>query len=218
MAKGKKKSYVVWIGIEPGVYDTWREAETQIKGFEGARYKAFESQSEALRAFEDGYDLYKKRSYGVAGEGAADRPPQAGGRGNGPIWESISVDAACSGNPGPMEYRGVLSNSKTQIFHQGPFADGTNNVGEFLALVHALALLDKMNKHQMPIYSDSMTAIAWVRNKRAKTLLKRTEKNEVIFDLIARAETWLATHEIKNPILKWNTQDWLEIPADFGRK
>ena len=59
------------------------------------------------------------------------------------IKESIAVDAACSGNPGNMEYRGVYTKTKEQIFHQGPFPQGTNNIGEFLALVHGLAFFKK---------------------------------------------------------------------------
>ena len=53
-----------------------------------------------------------------------------------------AVDAGCSGNPGPMEYRGVDMRTGKQIFHFGPI-QGTNNIGEFLAIVHALALMEQ---------------------------------------------------------------------------
>ena len=134
------------------------------------------------------------------------------------IKESIAVDAACSGNPGNMEYRGVYTKTKEQIFHQGPFPQGTNNIGEFLALVHGLAFLKKEGRDITPIYSDSRTAIAWVRNKKVKTELERTPRNEQIFELIERALKWLNSNTYKNPIIKWETEDWGEIPADFGRK
>ena len=43
-----------------------------------------------------------------------------------PIKESIAVDAACSGNPGKMEYRGVYVADGRELFHIGPFEEGTN--------------------------------------------------------------------------------------------
>jgi len=132
--------------------------------------------------------------------------------------KSISVDAACSGNPGTMEYQGVETNTKRRIFYQGKFKNGTNNVGEFLALVHGLGYLKKHGYDDVPIFTDSKTAMAWVRDKKAKTKLERTADNAVLFDLIARAENWLRTNTYKNPILKWDTENWGEIPADFGRK
>jgi ribonuclease HI len=131
---------------------------------------------------------------------------------------SISVDAACSGNPGTMEYQGVETNTKRRIFYQGPFREGTNNIGEFLALVHGLGYLKKHGHDSVPIFTDSITAMAWVRNKKAKTKLERTTSNAVLFDLVARAEEWLKKNTYKNPILKWETENWGENPADFGRK
>jgi ribonuclease HI len=130
--------------------------------------------------------------------------------------EALCVDAACSGNPGPMEYRGVHLPSGRQIFHFGPM-QGTNNIGEFLAIVHALALL-KQRGSAMPVYSDSRTAQIWVQKRKCKTTLARTPENAPLFDIIARAERWLQTNDYPNPILKWDTNQWGEIPADFGRK
>lgn len=117
-----------------------------------------------------------------------------------------------------MEYRGVWTADKSEIFHYGPAKDGTNNIGEFLALVHALALLQKKNDPSTPIYSDSKTAIAWVKKKKANTQLKPTRHNAELFDMIHRAEKWLKENTWKNPIHKWETEHWGEIPADFGRK
>lgn len=130
---------------------------------------------------------------------------------------AVAVDAACSGNPGPMEYRGVYLGSGQQLFHFGP-VHGTNNIGEFLAIVHALALLEKQGLHDMTIYSDSATAQTWVRKKKCGTKLARTPQTEALLNLVARAEMWLRTHTYRNPILKWQTEEWGEIPADFGRK
>ena len=131
--------------------------------------------------------------------------------------DAWAVDAACSGNPGPMEYQGIDRATGQQVFHYGPM-HGTNNIGEFLAIVHALALLQQMGRPQTTIYSDSRNAILWVKKKKCKTTLVRTPQTEQLHQIIARAERWLATHNYLNPILKWETGKWGEVPADFGRK
>ena len=131
-----------------------------------------------------------------------------------PSW---AVDAACSGNPGPMEYQCVDLQTGAQVFHFGPVL-GTNNIGEFLAIVHALALMEKQGITDKVIYSDSYNAILWVNKKHCKTTLERNSKTEQLYQVIARAEQWLRTHKVTTPIIKWETKQWGEIPADFGRK
>ena len=211
MAK-KNKVYVVWKGKRPGIYPSWADCKAQINGVKGARYKAFASFAEAQKAFSCGYEAYA---------GMPTRNPQPAlapraslGR---PNYHSIAVDAACSGNPGTMEYRGVDTKTGKVLFHQGPFAWGTNNVGEFLALVHGLAFL-KQQQSDRQVYSDSKIAMGWVKQKKCKTKLKQTAKNAVLFELIARAERWLHHNAYTTPIVKWETRAWGEIPADFGRK
>lgn len=201
----KQKFYVVWKGRETGIYRSWKECEEQVKGYDQARYKAFESEQEAEEAFAMGPPAFTRR---------AKELPQTGQR---PIMQSISVDAACSGNPGVMEYQGVDTSTKKRLFHKGPYREGTVNIGEFLAIVHGLGYL-KQRGLSLPIYSDSMTAIKWVRDKKANTKLERSHLNEELFELIERAEYWLKTNTYSNPILKWNTAAWGEIYADFGRK
>lgn len=128
-----------------------------------------------------------------------------------------AVDAACSGNPGPMEYQCIDLATGAQVFHFGP-VHGTNNIGEFLAIVHALALLDKQGDTTKTIYTDSRNALTWLNKKKCKTTLQRTPQTEYLLQVIARAEHWLMTHRYSNPVLKWETGKWGEVPADFGRK
>ncbi len=205
----KHKYYVVWKGRKTGIFTTWTECEKQVKGFVGAQYKAFGSSREAEAAFLAKYDDYKGKPASHGKWKLAESQP---------ILPSICVDAACSGSPGRVEYRGVITETGEQIFHAGPYEQGTNNVGEFLAIVHALTWQFKHNSHT-PIYSDSENAIAWVMNGECKTKLKRTPKNAPLFALIHSAENWLAENELpEDKILKWDTELWGEIPADFGRK
>lgn len=211
MAK-KKKFYVVWKGMQPGLYESWDECKRQIRGYEGAVYKSFPSRRMAEEAYHGHADDYIGKS--IPKEDISDEQKKLIGE---PETPSIAVDAACSGNPGVMEYQGVNTADREPIFHQGPFDDATVNIGEFLAIVHALALLKQKGK-KVPIYTDSMTAISWVKKKKANTKLQHTPKNANVFDMIDRAEKWLHKNTWPNPILKWQTKYWGEIPADFGRK
>ncbi len=212
MAK-KKKYYVVWEGNKPGIYDSWTDCQLQIKGYPGAKYKAFKSREEAEAAFRVAFTGHiSSKAPGTAPKKTAVSEEAR----KEIVWDSISVDAACSGNPGVMEYQGVDTATKSQIFHK-KFSLGTNNIGEFLALVHALALLKQEGK-DTPVYTDSKIAMGWVKRKKAKTQLVRNAKTELLHTLITRAEAWLKNNTYKNPILKWDTERWGEIPADFGRK
>jgi len=201
----QQKYYVVWKGKNPGIYQSWEACKQQVHGFQGARYKSFKSYDEAKQAYKAGYQPQKKT---VAKTRTSDTNY---------ILDSVSVDAACSGNPGDMEYRGVHTETGEQLFHYGPVANGTNNIGEFLAIVHALALLKQQNSLK-PIYSDSVTAISWVKNKRVNTTLDRNDATERIWQLIDRALRWLHNYEYSNELLKWETKKWGESKADFGRK
>ncbi|MFY9242251.1 MAG: ribonuclease H family protein [Polaribacter sp.] len=209
----KKKFYVVWKGRKTGVFTSWNVVKRQVDGFEGAEYKSFSNLNEAEIAFSKKYDDYKGKNTAKPVLSALEKKKF----GN-PILESISVDAACSGNPGKMEYRGVFTHNKKEIFKKGPYLKGTNNVGEFLALVHGIALLKSKNKENIPIYSDSKIAMSWIRQKKCKTNLIFDDANIELLELIKRAENWLRENTFKNPILKWETKAWGEIPADFGRK
>lgn len=214
----KKRFYVVWRGVKPGVYNSWSECKAHVHQFEGALYKSFSTLAEAKQAFTDNpWKHLNASSRGATqrntGKSSGKTPRQS----ESIIAHSIAVDAACSGNPGRMEYRGVYVGDGKEIFHIGPMEDGTNNIGEFLAIVHALALLQKKGS-TLPVYSDSVNAIKWVEKKKCNTKLAPTERNKEIFELIGRAEKWLQTHSYSNPIIKWDTVSWGENPADFGRK
>ncbi len=209
----KKKYYVVWKGKETGVFTTWNACKKQIDGFNGAQYKSFVSEDEAELAITKSFDNYKGKNTKKVTLSASEKAKYGK-----PNLESISVDAACSGNPGKMEYRGVLTHNKKEIFKMGPFNKGTNNIGEFLALVHGIALLKGKKMETISIYSDSKIAISWIKKKKCRTKMVFDASNKKLLHLVIRAEKWLKENSFKNPILKWETKVWGEIPADFGRK
>lgn len=233
----KQKYYVVWNGPSPGVYSSWEACQEAVSGVSGAKYKSFKSQAEAEDAFEMGEEAYEEAK--ASDDSTSNSSSKSGNSGNSgstcdiskpirpaynpaklpaeAIREAIAVDAACSGNPGAMEYRGVYLADGKEIFHYGP-VHGTNNIGEFLAIVHGLALLKQKGLDNMPIYSDSVNAQLWVRKHQCKTTLVRNDQTEKLYLMIERAEAWLRNNTYKNPIIKWQTDKWGEIPADFGRK
>jgi ribonuclease HI len=202
------KFYVVWKGRKTGVFSSWEACAAQVDGFNGAQYKSFASRAAAEQALKGKYATHVGNP--VSGGDWLFAP-------NPPIANSVVVDAACSGSPGPVEYRGVDLCTGKELFRQGPYKNGTNNIGEFLAIVHALRMLEEKGNGR-PVYSDSETAIFWVKTRRCNTQLAANKTNAPLFELIDLAEDWLAEHKKISRVLKWDTKAWGEIPADFNRK
>lgn len=239
------KYYVVWKGYAPGVYDSWEEAEIQVSGFPDAQYRAYKSMEDAVQAFREGFDKdgliqeVKKQVAQLNKEGhqivwdpekstqkeekkqdtATQKKQETATKpvSKNYIKRAIAVDGACEGNPGLGEYRGVYIETGEQVFHFGPTKGATNNIMEYLAIVHCLAFLEKQ-KAYIPIYSDSVSAISWVRKGKANTTITPNDDNVEVVNMIERANMWLQTHSFRVNIYKWETKEWGEIPADFGRK
>ncbi len=211
-----RKFYVVWEGYQPGIYDSWEECKNQIEGYHGAKYKAFSSCEEATEAFRRDQDASLMQFYTFL----TTQPVQQVNYEAFPEirLDAIAVDGACNKNPGGnVEYQGVRVGTGERIFHAGPFFYGSNNIGEYLGIVHALALLAQKGDTSTPIYTDSVTALSWVRRRAHRSTVKFPPESPLP-GLLARADRWLQPHPFQNPILKWETDRWGEIPADFGRK
>jgi ribonuclease HI len=220
----KQKYYVVWKGRSTGIFDTWDACSAQVTGFTGAEYKSFATRAEANAAFRGAYSQYVGKSARVepwelemAGLAEPAGVYEARDGVPGPLLPSISVDSACSGVPGPVEWQGVETETGKRLFRSGPYVQGTNNIGEFLAIVQGLRWL--ADRHlSLPLYSDSKNAILWIKVKKCRTNLRRSIRNKPLFTLVDEAEEWLLENHIPNKILKWDTELWGENPADFGRK
>lgn len=221
----KQKYYVVWQGKMPGIYTSWDECKKQVQGVQGAQFKSFDTLAEAEAASRLPYNsvvVQNTRNTPSTQNTPAlvidDNGMTAVREGveNPPILDALAVDAACSGNPGVMEYQGIYIPTRTRVFHYiAP--KGTNNIGEFLAIVHGLSYLKKHHLNQI-IYSDSVNAISWVRQKQCKSKLPEDPSTAELWNYIHRAENWLRTNSYTTEIRKWDTDHWGEIPADFGRK
>lgn len=209
----KTKYYVVWQWKIPGIYQSWDDCKEQVHEFEWAKYMSFETKESAEKAYKED----SSQSIGKNKPKEKIPSPEEIKKYGIPLEKSISVDGAWNTATGDMEYQGVETERKKILFRQWPFADGTNNIAEFLAIVHALAYC-KEKKLSLPIYSDSRNALSWVKEKKCKTKLEKTGRNDEIFQLIERAENWLEKNTYPNKLLKWETKVWGENPADFGRK
>lgn len=211
----KSKYYVVWVGNEPGIYQTWADCQLQVKGVPQAKYKSYETAAEAQEAFKRGWqkslNFTNSKSKTVKAASSAEASSEE------IDYDSLSVDVGCSGNPGIVEYKGVDTRTGEVLFYHGPIAKGTNNIGEFLAIVHGLAYLKQLGSSKT-IYTDSITALKWIRTKQLATNLVRDESTTEIWTLVDRALMWLNTNTYPNKIVKWDTKKWGEIKADFGRK
>lgn len=219
----KQKYYVVWIGRKPGIYTNWEECQKQTNQFEGAKFKSFDSLAYAEQAYRDGWQKHwgkgkQENTSRRKQSNQSTRKKQADSFSSAEIdYNSISVDVGTHGNPGPVEYQGVDTKTGKVIFSYGPISKGTNNLGEFLAIVHALAYLNKIGSNKT-IYTDSVNAMKWVREKQVSTTLPRDDSTKEIWNLVDRALKWLHENTYENKILKWNTKKWGEIKADYGRK
>lgn len=218
MAKGKY--YVVWVGKKTGIFTSWPECQAQVSGVQDAKFKSFETKALADAAFKDGWRNHwgkGKDTANVKTGTSLKQPALFQAEAASIDYDSISVDVGTRGNPGPVEYKGVDTQTGEILFYVGPIPNGTNNLGEFIAVVHALSYL-KQKGSDKTVYSDSRTALSWLRNKKVASTLKRDASTAKIWELTDEAVNWLQTHTYTNKVLKWNTEEWGEIRADFGRK
>ena len=199
------------VGRKTGIFETWKECNNQVNGFPNARFLSFKTREEAEYAFSKSPGEYwgKREQISIhkLDINLLDEIE----------IESMAVDATCEGSPGIMGYRGVYLKEKKEIFKFGPFKRGTNNIGEFLAIVEALKYL-KTTGRDITIYSDSKVAIGWVRKKVCNTKLEKNEDTSEVYNEIKKAIRWLNENEYPNLILKWETSRWGENPADYGKK
>lgn len=215
----KQKYYVVWVGRTPGIYTSWPECQTQVSAFLDAKFKSYESLSEAKTAYQEGWKKHVAARGKESNKSASSKMPVLSEEIHAEIeWDSISVDVGTKGNPGEVEYKGVDTRSGIVVFTTlEPIEKGTNNLGEFLAIVHGLAFLKKSGSSKT-VYSDSVNAINWVKKKQVSSTLARDETTKEIWGLVDRAVRWLESNSYKNKVLKWQTKRWGEIKADYGRK
>jgi ribonuclease HI len=212
MKTKKPTRYVVWIGKKPGVYTSRDGCRQQVDKFPGARYQGFDSQQLAIHAFDLGYDWFQ--AYKGQNNTHMRRPTECLGQ--------IAVDAACSGNPGILEYQWVVIGQESgqifPLFAGGPYPLGTVNLWEFIALVEAVKYVQTAWSLQI-VYTDSRTALSRYQSRQVKTMLIHNETTLHLYlkvDQCVRRLQWAYQGNVV--VRKWNTALRGECPADFGRK
>lgn len=222
------KYYVIWEGHKPGIYTNWGECQKLVSGYKDAKFKSYTSKQEAEKAYAEGWKKHWGKGVGKSTSSTTGKTVGATRTNKGTTgannttsaeidYDSISVDVGTHGNPGPIEYQGVDTRTGEVLFAKGPISKGTNNLGEFLAIVHSLAYLKKLDSNKT-VYSDSRTALKWLRDKKVATTLVRDESTAEVWNLVDRALDWLHNNTYSNKVLKWETEVWGEIKADYGRK
>ena len=209
MWKSENKFYVVRKWKKIWIFDSRNNCKESVNGFSDAKYKWFSNKEAAEIALQEWWEKYYEVKNVMKKDKAKNEEI--------PFFEeSIAVDAACSGNPWEMEYRWIDLQTWDEIFHE-KFKIWTNNIGEFLAIVHWLKYLWNDNR---VIYSDSKIAMSWVNQRKCKTQINADKNSDfwTTLEAIQWAEKWLKENWIKHKILKRDTENRWEIPADFGRK
>lgn len=128
------------------------------------------------------------------------------------LSQGIAVDAAHSVKNKKTEFRGVDLKTGKVLFYKD-LGNQTINIGEFLAIVEAVKYIIDHDFQPKVIFSDSTTAISWFKNKRTASGKRnpRLMKAEIYLRAIAY---WVDEIEV----IKWDSQKFGEIPADFGNK
>jgi ribonuclease HI len=194
----KNKSYAIYKGRKPGIYDEWFGAhggEAQIKGFPGAVYKGFASRGEAeawlgkmaaVTAGKHQQELFPSVEKTIAAKKSS--------RQSKPVTERlvhhrtketaadvvIYSDGGCSRNPGPGGYGVVLLEGGKRRELSGGFALTTNNRMELTACITGLEALERPSS--VIVYSDSSYVVngiekGWARRWKENDWMRN--KNEI---------------------------------------
>ncbi len=236
----KKKWYVIWRGRETGIFRTWDQCKERTDGFPRARFKSFKSEAEAVKAFTRGPAMATvpntrkarkssqrfnpdqnpiRKASTRTGKRQDKRPKQLTlGLDFKPEPNALVVDGACCLQTGDFEYQAVWLHDKRTAFKSPVLSPGTNNLAEFLGLVAGLRHVAELGL-QCPVYSDSQTAISWVRKRAHKCgpVLQGLVTDEVA-KMMDDAINWLKANPEHPKVIQWMTKHWGENPADYGRK
>ena len=196
----KKKFYSVARGRKTGIFSAWfgpGNAEAQIKGFAGARYKGFVTIEEArewLKSMESG-SLPAGRKVcdkkGSRAETAVPDPEQALKAGTVVIY----TDGGCSYNPGPGGYGVVILRGGQRLELSGGFRLTTNNRMELAACIEGLKELETPSK--VTVISDSKYLVdaatkgwarKWRKNGWMRTKIDAAENYDLWEQLLSLCE------------------------------
>lgn len=179
----KKKFYAVAKGRNPGVYTSWPEAEIQVKGYPGAKFKGFASLTDAKEWVENPPDWQpKKRTITKKNRVARNEilVPSAD-------CIEIYTDGGAINNPGPGGYGVVILVDDTSKELSGGYRYTTNNRMELMACIKGIEALPT-RKRKVALFSDSKYVVngfskGWAKGWRKRKWMKSDGKPAVNPDL-----------------------------------
>lgn len=201
--------YGVARGHIPGVYDTWVEADRQVHGFKGAKYRKFTTAEEALAFCQTPEDFARvsrpqlQPEIAVSTEtphatlftdGGSNRLTRASVPGESHAWGSVvwgdGSDAVHPANPAAdgldIQYRALAKCVRHIIVAKSDdVKTQNNNYAELLALLYALRLATLPNSTVKRICTDSALLINyWTLNRVAKNtrMAMATPKSNAILE------------------------------------
>lgn len=192
------KYYAVKVGKKIGIYYSWEDCKEQVNGYPKAVYKSFT-------------DIVEANNFISATTVVKPKIPATTYSKN-----SINCDGAYSSSTGIMEFK-IQDTKSGDLIRKKLYSCGTNNIAEFLGLCYAMKYLDMTNSRKTIIYTDSITAISWVKNKNINTVFDYKSNDRLNRD-VEECLYFIRNTDSTFNIKKWDTVNWGEIPSDFGRK
>lgn len=180
-----KKFYAVAQGRRPGIYGSWSDAEAQVKGYSGARFKGFSKRSEA-EAWMDNPEYQQNLKRVASKQGEKQNHPETAAADRVDIY----TDGGAIGNPGPGGYGAIIRAEGKERELSGGYRLTTNNRMELMACIKAIAALPVQDK-PIRLHSDSSYVVngiskGWARGWRRRGWLKSDGKAALNSDLWAR--------------------------------
>lgn len=128
--------------------------------------------------------------------------------------DKIIVHSTANTKTKRMAYKGFNESTNKWIFKVKYKGYCTQNVADFMAIVHALHYC-KINNIDLPIYNDNLVAIKWVKDKKVNSLLIKTKENHELFQSFENALVILKQNDFLNPILFWKKKELGNIKNPF---
>jgi len=194
----QKKYYAIASGRKPGIYDNWPDAQAQVTGCQGAKFKGFPTREEAEAWIKNPiYSQSPKKNTAKAKPSIADTSPKTD-------EVTIYTDGGARYNPGPGGYGivQIYNNERKEL--SGGYKLTTNNRMELMGCIVALRELEYRDK-PITLYSDSSYVVngivkGWAKNWRRMGWIKSDKKPAINPDLWAEL---LDLIEDLNITFKW---------------
>lgn len=141
--------------------------------------------------------------------------------------QGVFVNCKCEDNPGIAKFQLYDLNLKKVLTVSDNFYC-SNDLTEFLGLVNSIYYCFHNNHEHL--FSNSETAISWIRKKKYRSNLIRTKETEITWDKINKALKWLKTLEytdksgsFRDPstkkivyVHKWLESEWGKSPLFYN--